>query len=72
MFIISGYYCVPANVVAGDLSTVKTACPEGYYCPNGTGYDWQPCPAGTYSDVTGLTQESECTTCLGGYYCSGV
>ncbi|WAR11136.1 hypothetical protein MAR_036212 [Mya arenaria] len=34
-----------------DISTVKTACPSGYFCPNG---NWQPCPAGTYSAVKGL------------------
>ena len=68
--VILGFYCVASNVVAGDVSTVMTVCPEGYYCPNGTGFDWQPCPAGTYSTVTQLTQESECTPCDGGSFCS--
>ncbi|XP_062603182.1 uncharacterized protein LOC134264959 [Saccostrea cucullata] len=67
-----GYYCVPALTVAGNAASSKTECPEGYYCPNGTGYDWKSCPAGTYSNVTGLSKDSECTPCPGGYYCQGV
>ena len=47
-FIISGYYCVPELVVVGDASSTYLPCPQGFYCPNGTGHDWQPCPAGTY------------------------
>ena len=68
---LSGYYCLPELVTVGDVNTVITLCPEGYYCPNGTGYDWQSCPAGTYSSVRGLATALECTPCDAGYYCSG-
>lgn len=68
---ITGYYCVPALTIAGNAGTSKTPCPEGYYCPNGTGYDWKSCPAGTYNNVTGLSKDSECTPCPGGHYCQG-
>ena len=44
-------------------------CPEGYFCPAGTAFDWQQCPPGTYSNVTGLTSEGECIQCPGGWYC---
>ena len=27
------------------------------------------CPAGTYNNVTGLTQVSDCTPCLQGWFC---
>ena len=67
----AGYYCLPELVTVGDVSSVITLCPEGFYCPNGTGYDWQSCPAGTYSDVRGLAAALECTPCDAGYYCSG-
>ena len=40
-----GYYCVTGDSLQ--------PCPMGYYCPLGTGYVWQSCPAGTYSDQTG-------------------
>ena len=68
---LTGFYCVPALTIAGNAASSKTACPEGYYCPNGTGYDWKSCPAGTYSNVTGLSKDSECTPCPGGHYCQG-
>ena len=58
-------------MVEGVVSTVMTECPEGYYCPNGTGYDWQGCPAGTYSNVRGLSDAIDCTPCLGGQFCQG-
>lgn len=66
-----GYYCIPENVVAGDVSTVKVLCPQGFYCPNGTHYDWQPCPAGTYGNRTGLGKALDCAPCDPGKYCSG-
>ncbi|XP_077985306.1 uncharacterized protein LOC144439946 [Glandiceps talaboti] len=57
-----GYYCI-----YGDRAT---PCPQGYYCPEGTGYDYQPCPTGTYGATKGLIQEPDCTPCTGGRYCS--
>ena len=54
-------YCL-----GGDLIT---ECPEGYYCPAGTGVDWQPCPVGTFSNQTGLSLDSQCLPCTGGQYC---
>ena len=45
----------------------------GYYCLASTDLepviDAVPCPASTYGDRDGLTQESECSLCQGGYYC---
>lgn len=39
-------------------------CLAGHYCPPGTAYPNQyPCPAGTFSDFTNLTDSSECSTC---------
>ena len=67
----TGYYCDPNNVVEGDISTVLTLCPEGFYCPNGTALDWKACPAGTYSSVTGLAKADDCTPCDAGKYCQG-
>ena len=29
-------------------------CPAGFYCAEGTGYDYLPCPAGTFSDSIGM------------------
>lgn len=35
-------------------------------------YEALPCPLGTYSNVTGASDTSDCTTCDPGYYCSSV
>nr|XP_006821767.1 PREDICTED: uncharacterized protein LOC100369099 [Saccoglossus kowalevskii] len=45
-------------------------CPPGYYCPEGTGWVWQSCPPGTFSNNDGLANETECQTCSAGMYCS--
>ena len=71
LFIFSGYYCVPNLVVPGDVSSVMSECPDGFFCPNGTGYNWEGCPAGTFGNAPRLTQASECTPCTAGYYCQG-
>eukprot|EP00057_Strongylocentrotus_purpuratus_P012752 XP_011667226.1 PREDICTED: neurogenic locus notch homolog protein 3 [Strongylocentrotus purpuratus] len=45
-------------------------CPHCFYCPAGTGYDWQPCPTGSFSNMAGLANESQCTLCSPGKFCS--
>lgn len=57
----SGKYCEDGGV--------PLQCLEGFYCGNGTGYDQTPCPAGTYSSSPGLSEESQCLQCSGGFYC---
>lgn len=42
----------------------------GWYCPEGTGHDWQPCPRGTYSPVEFLSREEQCKPCEPGHYCA--
>ena len=42
----------------------------GWYCPEGTGHDWQPCPRGTYSPVEFLSREEQCKPCEPGYFCA--
>ena len=44
----------------------ETACPVGYYCPEGTGW-WNdnPCPLGTFSNVTHRYEQSQCMDCPG-------
>ena len=68
----AGYYCVPENTISGDPGSTYTLCPQGSYCPNGTGHDWQPCPAGSYGKSDGLTAAIDCTACDAGMYCGGV
>lgn len=55
----AGHYCV--NRDRADV------CRQGYYCPEGTGADLQPCPTGTFGNTTGLNNETQCTPCTGIY-----
>ncbi|XP_074158322.1 uncharacterized protein LOC141562243 [Sminthopsis crassicaudata] len=57
----SGQYCVPEQK--------PQLCPRGFYCPEGTGLNWQPCPAGTYGPVPGLGSLMECRVCDRGKFC---
>ncbi|XP_071807027.1 uncharacterized protein, partial [Asterias amurensis] len=56
-----GHYCT--------MGTNPQDCPEGFYCPEGTGHVWQSCPLGTFSNQTGLSNETQCTQCTFGFYC---
>ncbi|CBY12491.1 unnamed protein product [Oikopleura dioica] len=68
----AGYYCdtgsksaTPKNN-AGDF----IFCSKGNYCPQGTDSEIR-CPAGTFSDSTGLRSDDECLPCLAGKECKG-
>jgi len=75
----AGYLCPP-----GSSSSTAIACPEGYYCPAGTGtaticptgaycprLSPSPtlCPEGTYNEVAGKTQIGDCLPCPPGKEC---
>eukprot|EP00057_Strongylocentrotus_purpuratus_P010951 XP_011665425.1 PREDICTED: proprotein convertase subtilisin/kexin type 5 [Strongylocentrotus purpuratus] len=65
----AGFTCDYGCTTAPDL--FSNACVAGSYCLSG---DKDPFPRhclnGTYSDETGLIQESECQTCPAGQYCN--
>ncbi|PIK35709.1 hypothetical protein BSL78_27465 [Apostichopus japonicus] len=65
----NGTYMNHTHAAVCDICRLDDSCPEGYYCPDGTGIDWQSCPRGTFNNETGLQEESQCKDCLGGYYC---
>ncbi|RUS80925.1 hypothetical protein EGW08_011306, partial [Elysia chlorotica] len=72
----AGYYCVAGSSITVELTApshgvvTPKVCPAGYYCPNNTETDRQfPCPLGTFGNVTGLEDSSQCVDCLPGYYC---
>ena len=55
-------------------------CSPGHYCEGSTGtfgagaiYEVteNPCDAGTYSNKSGLSSQSQCTSCDGGQFCTG-
>ena len=52
--------------------SVPTPCPAGSYCPIGTMDAMEYlCPPGSYNNQTSLQNETQCTPCDPGMYCSG-
>ena len=68
-----GFYCLEGSNMSHPVGqTFGDYCPEGYFCPEGTGdYTVFPCPNGTYSNSVALTDESNCTLCDPGDVCNG-
>ena len=75
----AGMYCDQTEAIAEEQSGVNESshgvvtpktCPAGFFCPEGTQIASQnPCPIGTFSNDTGLTNSSQCTLCTPGSYC---
>ncbi|CUE73353.1 membrane-associated protein, putative [Bodo saltans] len=65
-----GYYCSGGAFVLNptDHNVTGNICPEGYYCLTGTASP-TPCPAGTFSNSTGLSAVNQCQNCSSGMYC---
>lgn len=60
----AGFFC-PIN------TTSPYPCPPGYYCPlNSMIQDANPCPQGTFNNLTSRTSLSDCQACIPGSYCS--
>lgn len=67
----AGFYCLLGCNRARPTSLTShmgSACTAGHYCPISSTTP-TPCPAGYYSDATGLQDLAECNTCKSGYYC---
>lgn len=57
----AGQYCDPYELFNATGIIDPVSCPAGSYCPAGTEFANQnPCEPGTWSNVTQLTQQSEC------------
>ena len=62
------YYC--NATYAPVVNYTQSICPQGYYCPLGTKFDTEyPCAIGTFNNVTGIANQSECSPCLASSYC---
>lgn len=65
----AGYVCVlGASEPTPTDNTTGYECLPGYYCPVGSSQGVK-CPLGTFSNISGLENITECTPCTGGYYC---
>ncbi|XP_047578782.1 neurogenic locus notch homolog protein 4-like isoform X2 [Lutra lutra] len=62
-----GYFCLEgaSSPIPAGHSHQWGPCPRGHFCPSGTSHP-QPCPAGSYSNLTG---RASCFPCPAGYYC---
>lgn len=67
-----GYYCTRGAVdnvgTLGEYGGGSGVCPIGHYCPEGSTIA-TPCPQGTFSSITNLGKESDCTPCTAGKFC---
>jgi len=64
--------CTPGYYCSTDGLRLPTAiCPVGHYCDDGT-IDPTPCPSGTYSNATGISQIKDCVICPPGYFCHNI
>lgn len=64
-----GYYCVgraETKSPNSDNGTTGNVCPQGTYCPEGTGPAPLPCPPGEFNSISG---QEACFTCTPGKYC---
>ncbi|CAM9824345.1 unnamed protein product [Bubo scandiacus] len=68
-----GFFCTAGASVPNPDGATNTStggpCPPGHFCPAGTSIP-QQCPVGTYSDRLYSWQDSSCTVCPAGHYCS--
>ena len=55
----AGYTCE-----AGSTTATETICPMGMYCPDGL--NEESCPRGTYMDLEGSDQRTDCIPCRAG------
>ncbi|OQR94999.1 hypothetical protein ACHHYP_00649 [Achlya hypogyna] len=62
--------CPPGSYCAGGNSVIDGPCSPGHYCPIGTALSTAyPCPSGTYTALTNLTDPTQCSACPPGSYC---
>ncbi len=60
---------VRVTTVLSSTGENANICPAGFYCVESSSAP-NPCPEGSYSPNTGLTRESDCLNCTGGFYCN--
>lgn len=61
----AGYVCLASSTTFND-----TVCPSGRYCPVNTSNPIL-CDEGTFNELTGQEEESNCVLCTAGKYCEG-
>ena len=70
----AGFYClegVNTSIPLNYYSGMGGVCPAGFWCPEGSSVPI-PCPVGTFSNDTGLSDVSDCLPCTPGMYCASL
>ena len=66
---LSRFYCREyASSGTPDQGDQADECPTGHFCPTGSA-EPEKCPAGTFNNVTRLTELSQCLNCTPGKTC---
>lgn len=63
-----GYYCYTDPLSAVGPAT-KVKCQAGTYCPEGSSAEI-PCPAGTFNNLVGRFDLTDCYACPPGHFCT--
>eukprot|EP00767_Chilomastix_cuspidata_P000870 gnl/Chilomastix_cuspidata/1248.p1 GENE.gnl/Chilomastix_cuspidata/1248~~gnl/Chilomastix_cuspidata/1248.p1 ORF type:complete len:6697 (-),score=752.02 gnl/Chilomastix_cuspidata/1248:22-17397(-) len=62
--------CPAGNYCSGGKEGIDGDCEVGYYCPvYSSSPQQEPCPAGTYNNLTNAEDSDWCVMCPEGYYC---
>lgn len=61
--------CPSGRLCPVDATVVPSGCPTGFYCPTRSFIE-SPCPQGTFSAATNLSDASGCQACSSGSYCA--
>ncbi|KAA8594284.1 hypothetical protein FQN60_005118, partial [Etheostoma spectabile] len=66
----TGFVCVGGASAPSPVDSLTGfPCPPGFFCSVGTSVP-KPCPKGTFSEQSGLVDESQCRSCSPGFFCS--
>ena len=58
-------FCVAGTFQERDGRTACDPCPVGHWCPEGA-FEKEPCPRGTFRNLTGGDSKSSCSSCAPG------
>ncbi|XP_046718698.1 zonadhesin isoform X3 [Silurus meridionalis] len=67
---VAGFLCFGGASLPSPVDNVTgMQCPPGFYCLTGS-LTATPCPKGTFSVQSGLTELGQCQSCSPGFFCS--
>eukprot|EP00966_Prymnesium_polylepis_P308644 7132674-Prymnesium_polylepis.1 len=61
--------CPAGNICPNPITVIPDPCKLGHYCPAGAAFA-TPCPSGTCTTVTDLSDAARCSPCRAGHWCA--